>query len=264
MAIFQDQPISLQAIQGVNPEAFVQRAEREQQANAQQFQAIQQGIYQGIQNFENKRQEKQQKTASIEMLKQLGVVEGLSDKAIEAGINEVGATNFLKSLESLNAANAKLNEQNALNKAYSVSVDTEGNLNNKDFLNAYIDFGGTNLPFATEFAESQQQPSPIKIDEDGIISQGGKYMGQIAKAAIPKIPTKVLEKEESLKQIKKARELYLDGEITQAQDIITSEGLIDKITGVPLTPKELFGDEVINNNSGGGSNPPKNPLDLDL
>ena len=108
MAIFQDQPISLQAIQGVNPEAFVQRAEREQQANAQQFQAIQQGIYQGIQNFENKRQEKQQKTASIEMLKQLGVVEGLSDKAIEAGINEVGATNFLKTLQGLEASNANM------------------------------------------------------------------------------------------------------------------------------------------------------------
>ncbi len=108
MAIFQDQPISLQAIQGVNPEAFVQRAEREQQANAQQFQAIQQGIYQGIQNFENKRQEKQQKTASIEMLKQLGIVEGLSDKAIEAGINEVGAANFLKTLQGLEASNANM------------------------------------------------------------------------------------------------------------------------------------------------------------
>lgn len=108
MAIFQDQPISLQAIQGVNPEAFVQRAEREQQANAQQFQAIQQGIYQGIQNFENKRQEKQQKTASIEMLKQLGVVEGLSDKAIEAGIDEVGAANFLKTLQGLEASSANM------------------------------------------------------------------------------------------------------------------------------------------------------------
>ena len=108
MAIFQDQPISLQAIQGVNPEAFVQRAEREQQANAQQFQAIQQGIYQGIQNFENKRQEKQQKTASIEMLKQLGVVEGLSDKAIEAGINEVGAANFLKTLQGLEESSANM------------------------------------------------------------------------------------------------------------------------------------------------------------
>jgi hypothetical protein len=183
MAIFQDQPISLQAIQGVNPEAFVQRAEREQQANAQQFQAIQQGIYQGIQNFENKRQEKQQKTASIEMLKQLGVVEGLSDKAIEAGINEVGAANFLKTLQDLETSSVNMEiAQRAAARQEADSQQTRAL--NKAKLEALT-----------------REPGEIKISPEGFVTQDGEYKTRIPQSNVPEAQAELEKTQAQIKQI---------------------------------------------------------------
>lgn len=108
MAIFQDQPINLEAVKGVSPERFVQRAEREQQAVVGNFLRMQQGIQQGIQQFEQKREEKQNMAASLQLLKELGAVEGLSDESIKAGIkNAGGATNFLKTISELGEAQRK-------------------------------------------------------------------------------------------------------------------------------------------------------------
>jgi hypothetical protein len=105
MAIFQDQPINLQTIRGVSPERFVQRAERQQQAIVGDFLRMQQGIQAGIQEFEQKRAEKQNMQASLQLLKELGAVEGLSDESIKAGIkNAGGATNFLKTIAELSEA----------------------------------------------------------------------------------------------------------------------------------------------------------------
>jgi hypothetical protein len=105
MAIFQDQPINLEAVRGVSPERFVQRAERQQQAIVGDFLRMQQGIQAGIQEFEQKRAEKQNMQASLELLKELGAVEGLSDESIKAGIkNAGGATNFLKTITDMETA----------------------------------------------------------------------------------------------------------------------------------------------------------------
>ena len=105
MAIFQDQPINLETIRGVSPERFVQRAERQQQAIVGDFLRMQQGIQAGIQEFEQKRAEKQNMQASLQLLKELGAVEGLSDESIKAGIkNAGGATNFLKTIAELSEA----------------------------------------------------------------------------------------------------------------------------------------------------------------
>ena len=105
MAIFQDQPINLETIRGVSPERFVQRAERQQQAIVGDFLRMQQGIQAGIQEFEQKRAEKQNMQASLQLLKELGAVEGLSDESIKAGIkNAGGATNFLKTITDMETA----------------------------------------------------------------------------------------------------------------------------------------------------------------
>lgn len=114
MAIFQDQPINLEAVKGVSPERFVQRAEREQQAVVGDFLRMQQGIQAGIQEFEQKREEKQNMAASLQLLKELNAVEGLSDESIKAGIkNAGGATNFLKTLGNMQA----MEEQSRLRQA---------------------------------------------------------------------------------------------------------------------------------------------------
>lgn len=218
MAIFQDQPINLETVKGVSPERFVQRAEREQQAIVGNFLRMQQGIQQGIQEFEQKRAEKQNMAASLNLLKELGAVEGLSDEAIKAGIkNAGGATQFLNTMADLEATAQK-----------------------SRLLEAQI-------------AEAEKEPGEIKISPEGIITQDGKFMGQVSREVAKHIPTKVLESEYNRKQLKKARELYAQGKITEAQDITTSIGMISKLDGYPIPVAEVFKDID-------STKPPKDPI----
>ena len=104
MAIFQDQPINLEAVRGVSPERFVQRAEREQQAVVGDFLRMQQGIQQGIQQFEQKCEEKQNMEISLRMLKEMGYG-GMSDDALKAGIKSAGGPmQFLEGMTQIQAA----------------------------------------------------------------------------------------------------------------------------------------------------------------
>ena len=225
MAIFQDQPINLETVKGVSPERFVQRAEREQQANVANFLRMQQGIQAGIQEFEQKREEKQNMAASLNLLKELGAVEGLSDDAIKAGIkNAGGATNFLNTIADLEATAQK----SRLLKA--------------------------------QIAEAEKEPGEIKISPEGIISQDGKFMGQVSREVAQRIPTKVLESEYNREQLAKARELYAQGKITEAQDITTAIGMISKLDGYPIPVSELFEDIDVNPDPA----PTPDPLGLGL
>jgi hypothetical protein len=104
MAIFQNQPINLDAIKGISPERFVQQAEREQQAIVGDFFRMQQGIQQGIQQFEQKREEKQNMEISLRMLKEMGYG-GMSDDALKAGIKSAGGPmQFLEGMTQIQAA----------------------------------------------------------------------------------------------------------------------------------------------------------------
>ena len=207
MAIFQDQPINLETVKGVSPERFVQRAEREQQAVVGNFLRMQQGIQAGIQEFEQKREEKQNMQASLKLLKELGAVEGLSDESVKAGIkNAGGATNFLKTITDMET----VAQQSRLREA--------------------------------QIAEMERKPGKIIVRPDGIIEQDGKFMGQMSKQAAERIPTKVLEQRNFQDNYKKARELLSQGKVAEAQDITTSLGMIDKITGYPIPVSELFKD----------------------
>lgn len=104
MAIFQDQPINLETVKGVSPERFVQRAEREQQAIVGNFLRMQQGIQAGIQEFEQKREEKQNMEISLRMLKEMGYG-GMSDDALKAGIKSAGGPmQFLEGMTQIQAA----------------------------------------------------------------------------------------------------------------------------------------------------------------
>jgi hypothetical protein len=104
MAIFQNQPINLDAIKGISPERFVRQAEREQQAIVGDFFRMQQGIQQGIQQFEQKREEKQNMEISLRMLKEMGYG-GMSDDALKAGIKSAGGPmQFLEGMTRIQAA----------------------------------------------------------------------------------------------------------------------------------------------------------------
>jgi len=79
-------------------------------------------------------------------------------------------------------------DEEALQKAISVNIDTEGNLDKSGLESAYLEFGGTNLKALDLFKE----PGEIKVDpETGIITQDGVYKGQVA--------TKLLLKDEDTK-----------------------------------------------------------------
>ena len=68
-------------------------------------------------------------------------------------------------------------DEEALQKAISVNIDTEGNLDKSGVESAYLEFGGTNLKVLDLFKE----PGEIKVDkETGIITQDGVYKGQVA------------------------------------------------------------------------------------
>jgi hypothetical protein len=93
-----------------------------------------------------------------------------------------------------------------------------------------------------QIAEMERKPGKIIVRPDGIIEQDGKFMGQMSKQAAERIPTKVLEQRNFQDNYKKARELLSQGKVAEAQDITTSLGIIDKITGYPIPVSELFKD----------------------
>lgn len=229
MAILQDQPINLEAVRGVSPERFVQRAEREQQAVVGDFLRMQQGIQQGIQQFEQKKAEKQNMQASLQLLKELGAVKGLSDESIKAGIkNAGGATQFLNTMADLEATAQK-----------------------SRLLEAQI-------------AEAEKEPGEIKISPEGIITQNGNFMGQVSREAAERIPTKVLERRDFLKEYKKAQDLFIKGDVREAQNITISLGMMDKITGQPIPVSELFEDMGVNPNPDPDPEPAPTPDPLNL
>ena len=68
-------------------------------------------------------------------------------------------------------------DEEALQKAISENIDTEGNLDKSGVESAYLEFGGTNLKVLDLFKE----PGEVKVDpETGIITQDGVYKGQVA------------------------------------------------------------------------------------
>ena len=68
-------------------------------------------------------------------------------------------------------------DEEALQKAISVNIDTEGNLDKSGLESAYLEFGGTNLKALDLFKEAGE----VKVDQEtGIITQDGVYKGQVA------------------------------------------------------------------------------------
>jgi hypothetical protein len=86
-------------------------------------------------------------------------------------------------------------DDEALQKAISVNIDTEGNLDKSGLESAYLEFGGTNLKALDLFKE----PGEVKVDQKtGIITQDGVFKGQIASSLLDIEPT---ESELKLKQL---------------------------------------------------------------
>jgi hypothetical protein len=137
-------------------------------------------------------------------------------------------------------------EQNILNQAIGVSTEAgTGNVNRKDFMESYIALGGQNLAGTLKLIDELSGPGEIVV-KDGIITQDGRFMGQVPREVAERVPTEVLERRDFLEQFKKAQDLFIEGNVREAQNITISLGMIDKITGLPFPVDEIFADIEVN------------------
>lgn len=273
MAIFQNQPINLDAIKGISPERFVQQAEREQQAIVGDFFRMQQGIQQGIQQFEQKKAEKQNMAASLQLLKELGAVEGLSDESIKAGIkNAGGATNFLKTLgdmqvleeqsavrqaqankamaEASKAAQSQNIEAinfNAKEEAIAMNTKPDGTVDVSGLGSTYLQLGGRSnddIDFFGDLSEQAEEgKSPelkvIEIDGFKVLMVNGEFKQAMGAGGEKADPSAVTLLKEKTKMYKEAEELYSEGDISGSQAILVALNENDMF-GRTKTPKDAF------------------------
>tara|TARA_R100001086_G_scaffold109135_1_gene55316 strand:+ start:90 stop:980 length:891 start_codon:yes stop_codon:yes gene_type:complete len=147
-------------------------------------------------------------------------------------------------------------DQQAVNKAISANTDTEGKINWSGVLPAYIQLGGrdpsmvTGLTAEAKKADDQTfQPTLQELGEgkDKVtVVQTGKNQYQVVKmpGGEERIPTDIQITTATRELLKEARDFYKKGNTVEAQDILTSLGYIDKITGMPFTPKVFFPDVI--------------------
>lgn len=275
MAIFQDQPINLETVRGVSPERFVQRAERQQQAIVGDFLRMQQGIQAGIQEFEQKRAEKQNMQASLQLLKELGAVEGLSDESIKAGIkNAGGATNFLKTLGEMQAmeeqsmvrqaqqrkATAEASQAaqsqeieainlNAREQAIAINTRPDGSVDVEGLGSTYTQLGGRDADDIKLFSEIEEQAKAGKdpviktliIDGFEVLLVDGEFKQARGVGGDEADPAQVKVMKAKSQQYKKARELYEQGDVAGSQAELIGIGVKDMF-GRPMQPEEAFPD----------------------
>jgi len=143
------------------------------------------------------------------------------------------------------------NDQKALDTALAVRTGTDGKVQWDGVLSSYIELGGSDPRMVAGLAEEARQSDPKEaftpsvMEVDGvtfaITSKGGAQVISTPDGGEMKLPAGAQVSEYKVKQLQKAREAFSSGNENMAQDIITSLDMIDKITGSPLTPEEIFG-----------------------
>ena len=159
------------------------------QAGALEQQAITNmysGIQQGIQNFQEKQEKKQQNEMTVNALKQF--VPGLGDDVYKAISKDPQILKSMGDIANIQQARqeqeilatefeASKADDEALQKAISENIDTEGNLDKSKLKSSYLELGGTNLKLLDLFEE----PGEVKVNpETGIITQDGVFKGQVS------------------------------------------------------------------------------------
>jgi len=142
-------------------------------------------------------------------------------------------------------------DQQALDQALAVRTGTDGTIQWDGVLSSYIELGGSDPRMVSGLAEEARQSDPKEaftpsvMEVDGvtfaITSKGGAQVISTPDGGEMKLPAGAQVSEYKVKQLQKAREAFSSGNENMAQDIITSLDMIDKITGSPLTPEEIFG-----------------------
>jgi hypothetical protein len=142
-------------------------------------------------------------------------------------------------------------DQEILDKALAVSTNTDGSTDWAQTVRSYVELGGRDPGMVSGLAEEARRSDPKEafapsvMEVDGvtfaITSKGGAQVISTPDGGEIKLPAGAQVSEYKVKQLQKAREAFSSGNENMAQDIITSLDMIDKITGSPLTPEEIFG-----------------------
>jgi len=127
----------------------------------------------------------------------------------------------------------------ALNQAYPAG--SNGKFDQSAYLEAYEQMGGRNVKLALDVSKQFKGAGEVKVDpETGVITQGGKFMGQVSRKVTENIPSRILVQENFQKKMAQARKFYDQGEFDKSQDILASLNYNDPFTGKPYTPFEFF------------------------
>jgi len=127
----------------------------------------------------------------------------------------------------------------ALNNAYPAG--SNGKFDQSAYLEAYEQMGGRNIKLALDVSKQFKGAGEVKVDpETGVITQGGKFMGQVSRKVTENIPSRILVQENFQKKMAQAREFYDKGEFDKSQDILASLNYNDPFTRKPYTPFEFF------------------------
>jgi hypothetical protein len=212
------------------------------QAGALEQQAIvdmYSGIQQGIQNFQEKQEKKQQNEMTVNALKQF--VPGLGDDVYKAISKD---PQILKSMGDIANIQQARQEQEILTQgmqdiedqkriaeqAIGFNTTTDGTIDMSGVKESFIELGGRNLEV---FGGLLDVPGEVKISPEGLVTQDGKLFTQLPQSALPPKP-------KTEDEIKESR---LRLEILEAErDLLLKElsgGLTGTIDASLLTGNDL-------------------------
>jgi len=145
---------------------------------------------------------------------------------------------------------ARQKDQKALDTAIATRTGTDGKVQWDGVLSDYVKLGGSDPRMVSGLAEEARQSDPKEaftpsvMEVDGvtfaITSKGGAQVISTPDGGEIKLPAGAQVSEYKVKKLQEAREAFSSGNKDMAQDIITSLDMIDKITGSPFTPEDIF------------------------
>jgi len=178
------------------------------QAGALEAQAavnLSSSINQAVQDFQAKQQEKEQKKMTANALRQF--VPGLGEEVYGAIAKDPQILKSMSDLTNIQAAQQeqeilaqeqqRVQEQrNILEKAIVQSTTPSGLVDQDLVREAFIALGGRDERVLGEFFDV---PGEIKITDKGVVSQDGKFMGQLPQSALDIEPTEDQKKEAAIR-----------------------------------------------------------------
>jgi hypothetical protein len=147
-------------------------------------------------------------------------------------------------------------DQAALQQAIAVSTTPEGGIDYPSVLPAYLELGGRDPERVSKLVDeqtSEQYFEPRKIDlGDGItvVRTGPNTSQVITPSGDAKLPAGIQLRQYDAKQLEEAMQAYHQGDDAKVNTIFLQLDFINKITGKPLDPFDIFGERKSPQESG--------------